>query len=284
MSLRKLFNTRAISSSRILANTKRPQTNSFRISPRNSSFQTAHYATARFRKEQSQKAIKIPPLVAILITGGFLCLGVGLYEYLTSDIQKFPVPIRQALRKGLYYQQNKDMTLALKYFDEALELALNSPELERNGAPLIGIMIQLAALQERLGRLPDARHTLILALRHLVGLENVKSNETSYDIESIFSNAQLSELSPLEQKKAVGIAQKLGDITSSMKRDEEAERWYVWSVEHLLKSSSKPKSEYGDTPELIFDEEHMPEWLTNTDIGAALEALGGFYASRNKPA
>lgn len=241
-------------------------------------FQTACYATTRrnnARPQQPPRPFRIPPLPVALISVGFICLGIGLYEYLTSDIQKFPVPVRQALRKALYYEQNKDMTLALKYFNEALQLGLQSPELEKNGAPLTGIMIQLGALQEKLGRLPDARTTLTLALRHLVGLENkLDVDPTSVD---------LSNLPPLEQKKAVGIAQKLGDVTSAMKKDDEAEKWYVWSVEHLLKSSSKPKSTYGDTPELLFDVEHMPSWLTNTDVGAALEALGIFYSSRNKP-
>ncbi|KAG1122634.1 hypothetical protein G6F42_011294 [Rhizopus arrhizus] len=242
------------------------------------SFATASRRTATSssaRHEQPRRPLHIPPLPVALISVGFICLGIGLYEYLTSDIQKFPVPVRQALRKALYYQQDKDLTLALKYFNEALQLALASDELEKNGAPLTGIMIQLGSLQERMGRLPDARQTLILALRHLLSLHD--SNNVD-----VFSK-DLSQLSPTEQKKAVGIAQKLGDITSSMKRDDEAEKWYVWSVEHLLKSSSKPKSAYGDSTEVIFDQEHMPDWLTKTDIGAALEALGGFYATRKKP-
>lgn len=234
-------------------------------------------ASSTSRHQQSRRPFHIPPLPVALISVGFICLGIGLYEYLTSDIQKFPVPVRQALRKALYYQQDKDLTLALKYFNEALQLALASDELEKNGAPLTGIIIQLASLQERMGHLPDARQSLILALRHLLSLHDI--NHANVDV---FSK-DLSQLSPLDQKKAVGIAQKLGDITSSMKRDDEAEKWYVWSVEHLLKSSSKPKSVYGDSNELIFDQEHMPEWLTTTDVGAALEALGGFYGTRKKP-
>jgi tetratricopeptide (TPR) repeat protein len=227
---------------------------------------------------QPSRPFHIPPLPVALISVGFICLGIGLYEYLTSDIQKFPVPVRQALRKALYYQQDKDLTLALKYFNEALQLALESDELEKNGAPLTGIMIQLGSLQERMGRLPDAKQTLTLALRHLLSLHNSTVTANA----DVFSK-DLSQLNPVDQRKAVGIAQKLGDITSSMKRDDEAEKWYVWSVEHLLKSSSKPKSAYGDSNELIFDQEHMPDWLTKTDIGAALEALGGFYAAKKKP-
>jgi tetratricopeptide (TPR) repeat protein len=263
MSLRKIITTRALVRPVFFPKTPtltRP------------SIQLARYATQQRRRDQPSRPFRIPTLPVVLTSVGFICLGIGLYEYLTSDIQKFPVPVRQALRKALYYQNSNDTTLALKYFKEALSLALESPELEKNGAPLTGIMIQLGSLQESMGRLPEARQTLLLALRHLVQ-EHEKDPTT----------VELSAFTTLEQKKAVGIAQKLGDITASMKRDEEAEKWYVWSVEHLLKSSSKPKSEYGDTPELIFDEEHMPSWLTKTDVGAALEALGGFYASRNKP-
>ncbi|KAI8637312.1 hypothetical protein BD408DRAFT_395930 [Parasitella parasitica] len=232
-------------------------------------------ASSTPRHEQPRRPFHIPPLPVVLISAGFICLGIGLYEYFTSDIQKFPVPVRQALRKALYYQQDKDLTLALKYFNEALQLALQSDELEKNGAPLTGIMIQLGSLQERMDRLPDARQSLILALRHLLGLHD----SASVDV----SSKDLSQLSPVDQRKAVGIAQKLGDIACSMKRYDEAEKWYVWSVEHLLKSSSKPKSAYGDSDELIFEQEHMPDWLTKTDIGAALEALGGLYATRKKP-
>ncbi|KAI8078034.1 uncharacterized protein B0P05DRAFT_543864 [Gilbertella persicaria] len=241
--------------------------------------QTASYAT-HTRPKPAPRFIRIPPLPVALISVGFICLGIGLYEHLTSDIQNFPQPIRQALRKALYYQQNKDMSLALKYFKEALSLALESSEIEKNGAPLTGIMIQLGALQEKLGRLPEARQTLIMALRHSLNLHD----ETDKDMmEKIAQGLDISSFSPMEQKKMIGIAQKLGDITALMKRDDEAEKWYVWSVEHLLKSSSKPVSAYGDTTEVVFDQEHMPDWLTKTDVGGALEALGGFYAAQNKP-
>lgn len=279
MSLRRILNTRALVGRLHPAQPNR--LGCIASTPRPSLVQTSCYATARrsnnTRPQQPPRPFHIPPLPVALISVGLICLSVGLYEYLNSDIQTFPAPIRQALRKALYYEQNKDATLALKYFNEALQLALASDELEKNGAPLTGIMIQLGALQERLGRLPEARQTLIAAIRHLLSLENTK------DLEAVFTNADLSTLSSVEQKKTINIAQKLGDITAAMRKDDEAEKWYVWSVEHLLKSSSKPKSAYGDSPEVIFDVEHMPNWLTKTDIGASLEALGQFYSSRKRP-
>jgi tetratricopeptide (TPR) repeat protein len=246
----------------------------------------ANFSTSSYRgasRNGPRPPLHIPPLPVALIGLGLTCLGIGLYGHLTSDIQKYPKDIRQALRKALYYQQDKDIDLSLKYFNEALTLALESDEMERNGAPLTGIMIQLGTLQERLGRLPEARQTLLLAMRHLLGLENDRCSKPPYTDDGVF-DVDLSKLSTTDQKKAVGIAQKLGDITSSMKRDDEAEKWYVWSVEHLLAASSRPRSEYGDDGgQVVFDEEHMPVWLTHTDIGAAMEALGVFYASRKKP-
>lgn len=234
----------------------------------------------RARQAPPSRTIRIPPLPLVFIGVALTCLGVGLYEYLTSDIQKYPPPVRQALRKALYYQQDgKDKQLSVKYFKEALELALDSPELERDGAPLTGIMIQFGVLLESLGRLPEARQMLLLALRHLVGLANDET--TQIDDDAIFQ-VNLESLPPLTQKKVAGIAQKLGDITAIMRRDDEAEKWYTWSVEHLLRISSRPVSAYGDSEHVVFDKEHMPEWLTGAEIGGAMEALAGFYAARNK--
>ncbi|KAI8967080.1 hypothetical protein BDF20DRAFT_917884 [Mycotypha africana] len=243
----------------------------------------------------STRTIRIPPMVVALSSLAFICLGIGLYEHFWSDIQRFPPAVRQPLRKGLYYQHKGDLALALKYIQESLDTALQSPEalVDQLGttAPLTGIMIQLGAVQEQMGRTVEARRTFLLALRYVVGLDDHQQKPHGGDME-VFENALfhphppkdvMAALSPTEQKKAIGLAQKLGDLASMMQADEEAEKWYVWSVEHLLKLSSRPVSDYGDTADVLFDKEHMPDWLTETDVGASLEALGGFYASRNKP-
>ncbi|KAI9244821.1 hypothetical protein BDA99DRAFT_528738 [Phascolomyces articulosus] len=235
------------------------------------------------------RTIPFHPIPALMIFTALLCLGVGLYEYFLSDLQKYPAPVRQALRRALYYQNKKDIPLSLKYFREALQLAVESPELERDGAPLTGIMIQLGTFLESLGRHPEAKQTLTLALRHLLGLENERMIQEEGESvvekkpDSAMFEVDISILDPLVQKKVVGIAQKLGDIHAAMRRDEEAERWYTWAVEHLLRISSRPTSKYGDDGnERVFDKEHMPKWLTNTELGASLETLGQFYAGRNK--
>ncbi|KAL0089094.1 hypothetical protein F4703DRAFT_1449186 [Phycomyces blakesleeanus] len=243
-------------------------------------FQKQTFATARPPSTNGERTINIPRIPLLLIGIGFACLGVGLYEYFTSDIQKYPPPIRQALRKALYFSQDdRDTKLALQYFRQALELGIESPEMERDGAPLTGIMIQLGVLLETLGRLPEARQTLTLALRHLVGFENDRESVKDKRPDSDVFNGDLSSLPTQTQKKIVGIAQKLGDIAAKCRLDDEAEKWYTWSVEHLLRISSRPKSEYNDTEEVIFDKDHMPAWLTKAELGGALEALGTFYAT-----
>ncbi|KAI9028910.1 hypothetical protein CLU79DRAFT_696284 [Phycomyces nitens] len=246
-------------------------------------FQNQAFATARPQSSPNgERTINIPRIPLLLIGIGFACLGVGLYEYFTSDIQKYPPPIRQALRKALYFSQDdRDTKLALQYFRQALELGIESPEMERDGAPLTGIMIQLGVLLETLGRLPEARQTLTLALRHLVGFENDRESKDKKPDSEIF-NVDLSSLPTQTQKKVVGIAQKLGDIAAKCRLDDDAEKWYTWSVEHLLRISSRPKSEYNDTEEVIFDKDHMPAWLTKAELGGALEALGSFYAAHDK--
>ncbi|KAI8137818.1 hypothetical protein BJV82DRAFT_546484 [Fennellomyces sp. T-0311] len=226
------------------------------------------------------RTIPFHPAAALLSLTALLCLGVGLYEYFVSDLQKYPAPIRQALRRALYYQNKKDIPLALKYFREALQLAVESPEMERDGAPLTGIMIQLGTFLESLGRHPEAKQTLTLAMRHLLGLENTDDEKKP---DTALFEVDIGTLDPIVQKKVVGIAQKLGDINAAMRRDEDAERWYTWSIEHLLRLSSKPTSKYGDDGDTrIFDKDHMPKWLTETELGASLETFGRFYADRNR--
>ncbi|ORX62730.1 hypothetical protein DM01DRAFT_306316 [Hesseltinella vesiculosa] len=246
-----------------------------------------------------------------MIGFGLTCLGLGLYYHFSSDIQKYPPKVRSPLRRALYYEQ-KDPTLALPYFEQAYKEALD-PEngLASDGAPLTGILIQWATVLERLGRMPEARSTLILALRHLFGLEAAENKLPDHTLFAL----DWHTWPVLEQKKAVGICLKLGDINSALHRDKEAEKYYVAAVEHLLATThdkNKAKSllphdqqnahtdssaysrdlaiaeqhasarrEQEDQDPVLFNQDHLPDWLTHHDVGAALATLGQFYASRS---
>ncbi|KAI9267339.1 hypothetical protein BY458DRAFT_540297 [Sporodiniella umbellata] len=201
------------------------------------------------------------PLPAMLIGFSFVCLGVGLYDHLNSDIQLYPPHVRQPLLKALYYRDQKsDLDLALKYFQEALHQARSEPV---EPEILISVLIQLGAIQTTRNDYADARRTLTLALDHLVGDNEISSTNLPWS----------------EQVKVLGITQQLGDITSAMKMDNEAEKWYTLSVDRALHMvSQNPQSK--PTP---FDQEHMPTWLTHLDFKLVLEKLGAFYTSRDKP-
>ncbi|CAO3617933.1 unnamed protein product [Cunninghamella blakesleeana] len=260
-------------------------------------------SSPRSTTSTTSRTIKIPPFPLALIGLGLTCLAIGLYDHFTSDIQKYPPTVRTPLRKALYYEHKGDYSLALPYFEQAYLEALKEPSIEMESAHLTGILIQWGTLLEKLQRNNEARPLLILALRHSLGMEerpmlqkkednhddddnNKKENpvkkETLPD-QDVFTFKDWSTLTPLEQKKLVGLCLKIGDLSVILHRDDEAEKYYVAAVEHLLKSSSKPTSDYGDHGDMVlFDKEHLPKWLTESDVSVALATLGQFYASKNK--
>ncbi|KAK0566339.1 hypothetical protein OC844_000800 [Tilletia horrida] len=109
--------------------------------------------------------------------------------------------------------------------------------------------------------------------------------------------------SPEERMRAVAIAQRLGDLALRAEvRDalvnagawgaEPAEEHLQWSVEELLRlvvpasgSAAKMAAAGGQGKDADgtawLTELELPKWVTRTDVGASLEALGAFYASRN---
>ncbi len=90
-----------------------------------------------------------------------------------------------------------------------------------------------------------------------------------------------------ERLRAVSIGQKLGEMADTYQLgDEEEERWLTWSVEEVLKlakdnGSPRLGGKSEDSHSVLSDLE-LPKWVSVTDIGAPLEALGAFYARSGK--
>jgi len=72
---------------------------------------------------------------------------------------------------------------------------------------------------------------------------------------------------------------------------EEEEKWLVWAVEEVLRLSRLGKQNANsDTKEKahehsassMLDELEPPTWISKTDIGAPLEALGALYAKKGR--
>lgn len=124
------------------------------------------------------------------------------------------------------------------------------------------------------------------------------------------------ERTPQERMRAVALAQRLGDLArlprieinlkpkdrdakkSSSNMDDLkpldlAEKHLVWSVEELLKLSipketrneilNKNKdSSNADRDGIMLSDLELPSWVTHSELGASLEALGSFYAEKGK--
>lgn len=68
--------------------------------------------------------------------------------------------------------------------------------------------------------------------------------------------------------------------------EEEEEKWLTWSVERLLRvvQDQQQASSAGDgkdgKQEILLADLDLPGWVTKTNLGAPLEALGAFYARK----
>jgi hypothetical protein len=283
----------------------------------------------------------VPIFAALLIFGGLTFTAAGLWQFYTSGVNAFPEGIRNDLRKALYFQNyGNEPEKAIGFYRTALNAAMHHPDLKVDGPEVTGIMIQLGTLFQDMGRNQEAIDVLVMAFECLVhgrtmgtGNKDIMATSSISEVRSTAdsntgfeytttgspgaTSSSTSETSGAHhvprvitdgptRLKTVGIAQKLGDLYHLMKKDQQAERYYLWSVEQLLKnhellehqySSSSSSSSSGSNHNLEdaerlqaardrdalkkqFNFDHLPSWMTKTDLGASLEALGGFYASK----
>ncbi|KAG0257481.1 hypothetical protein BG011_003930 [Mortierella polycephala] len=306
-----------------------------RITPSLSPTMRHHYSSS---SSNTQALRRLPLVSALLVLGGITLTGVGLWQFYTSGVNQFPEGIRDDLRKAIYYQNYGDEPeKAIKFYRIALNAAMQHPDLKVDGPEVTGIMIQLGTLFQDMGRLQEAVGVLSMAFECLVhGRTMGTGNQDDGAAEPIVirredqqdgngdgfedsGSLQESQEQQLEEQqhhhhgprvmdgptrlKTVGIAQKLGDLYHALKKDQQAERYYLWSVEQLLKnhdliesrlvaSGSSSSSNIAEEEQRLqdardreamrkqFNFDKLPSWMTKTDLGASLEALGGFYTSK----
>ena len=132
---------------------------------------------------------------------------------------------------------------------------------------LSGIAITLSEVLEEDGQPKKAYETYVTSLEHL--------------------KQHWASLTGEERLRAISIGQKLGEMADTYQLgDEEEERWLTWSVEEVLKlakdnGSPRPDEKSQDS-HMVLSELELPKWVSVTDIGAPLEALGAFYARSGK--
>ncbi|RHZ59970.1 hypothetical protein Glove_360g156 [Diversispora epigaea] len=231
-------------------------------------------------KNYERRSIPIFPIVLIITASAFISLGV--YQYYTSSIYKYPEEIRKNLQKGLFYQNYRnDPNRAVNFYQTALTQAFNHKELDNTSPEVTGIMIQLGGLYEELGRTRDAIDVFTMAYDVIVTPNN--TNNTNNTL------VKLVKLEGENKIRSIALAQKLGDLHKSLKQYDQAEKYYVWSVEQLLQSQAEiiqSNFHKSDIPWEIFSRRNdvvtLPSWMTLTDLGASLEALASFYSSQHK--
>jgi hypothetical protein len=189
----------------------------------------------------------------------------------------WPPEVRGDLRAGLKAKNKGDLALSELYLQRAWLTAQTLPIDLFAARPYLktsGVAIALAAV-----------------------LEENSQPEKAYEVYSTLI-AQLQDLgkrgklSGEERMRAVAVASKLGEMAETYQlAEEEEETWLVWAVEELLmvvqdKSPAAvdvPDSEAGSkSRRLVLSELELPSWVSKTDLGPPIEALGAFYARVGK--
>jgi len=206
-----------------------------------------------------------------LIAIGVVSTAYGVYEFY-SAFTMWPKEVRGDLRAGIKAKNQGDFDISERYLRRALRTALDMPLADFSPEPhlkLSGIAIALASVLEAADRPEPAYEVYSDALSRL---------RTSPDA-----------LSGPERMRAVALASKLGEMAEVFQLPvEEEERWLTWAVEELLRivrdEGNKGRlvvegavRNDGNTPVMLAELE-MPPWVTKTDVGAPLEALGRFYS------
>ena len=153
---------------------------------------------------------------------------------------------------------------------------------------LSGIAITLATVLEADGLPREAWDIYIQAL----SLPRT-TNTSAADLPKNTGYASLlpeeASLSPQETLRQVSIAHKLGEMAQVYGfGEEEEEKWLTWSVERLLRViqdknvdvESTADGKRGERQETLLADLDLPGWVTKTNLGAPLEALGAFYARK----
>ncbi|KAL6712749.1 hypothetical protein ACLMJK_009687 [Lecanora helva] len=222
-----------------------------------------------------QKAIKLfkenpfsVSLASAITLFGFGALIYTNYVYQTYIIGEFaayPEPVAAKLRRALYYT-NHDIQPknAVKYYRQALELA-DELGMDPFSDEILGVKIQLSAMFEKIGMYQKAIEVLELVqrdcmrwLEELGGLERNRGKRTKV------------------LGKTIGISVKLGEYYASdhIQNQDAAEEHLVWAVTELIREQVR-REEDGV-------KEGEGDWMTNEEIGGALESLGHHWEAKNQ--
>lgn len=174
-------------------------------------------------------------------------------------MHNYPEPVAAELRKGLYHAMYDKPKDAVRHYRIALEKCAELG-LDPLSDEVTGIKIQLAGVLEKY----DLMDKTISILEHV--------------LDEVVAGAKAKPNGPERTKllkRGVGIGLKLGDLYQGLKKPAEAEEALVWAVETILKEQQRRDREK-------MSEEEEGAWLSNEEVGMALENLAGYYESNDQ--
>lgn len=229
--------------------------------------------------------VHVSKLFAALLALGIGATGLGLYEFYTS-FTLWPEQVRGDLRAGIKARNQGDLSLSERYILRAFQTAVLLPYQTFAPDPYL----KLSGIASLLSEVASDRHSReALRLAWELGAGPSEQHPPLPDAEKKSSVVEEGApgwssytLSNEERVRRVALAYKLGQLASERDLDEE-EKWLVWAVEEVLRLSglgmTNAKSDSGSS---ALEDLELPSWMSKTDLGAPLEALGALYAKKGK--
>ncbi|KAI9826682.1 MAG: hypothetical protein M1819_007316 [Sarea resinae] len=202
-----------------------------------------------------------------------ICAGAGslLYTnyiyntYILGTFHNFPEPVAQKLRRALYFTNiSLSPRDAVKYYRQALAVA-DELGMDPFSDEILGVKIQLAALLERVQQYRKAIDVLEIVRRDCLAWVELLGDKEGNE------GKRTRVLG-----KTVGISVKLGELYAGeyVQDREAAEERLVWAVETVLREKQRREKEGV--------KEGEGDWMTDEEIGGALESLAHHYEEKNQ--
>jgi len=224
------------------------------------------------------------PITTTLASFAIIC-GVGAliytnyyYQtYIIGAFHKYPEPVAKKLRRALY-NHNIDFQPqeALEYYKQALQVA-DEVGMDPFSDEVIGIKIQLAKLLEDAHTYRGAAE--VLEIVRAEGLEWIRRFGEKDD------TPERKRYCTRLLAKCVAASVKLGELYGNtvLWDRETAEERLLWAVETVVKERQRREDirKAHNWTEEQMNEEHGP-WMTESEAGAAFEALAHTYEARDQ--
>ncbi|KAF2276763.1 uncharacterized protein EI97DRAFT_432999 [Westerdykella ornata] len=204
----------------------------------------------------------------ILLLTGFAVTYLPWYyqNVIIAPYHNFPEPVAKKLRRAIYYSKGKNIDLreANKYFRQALQIA-NEMGIDPFSPEILGVKYAISQLFEQAGHYPLACDVLeIMRVDCQRWMDEYSDRHwTDGDRSRVL-------------KVIVQLNVKLGELYTSkyMNQPEDAEKRLVDAVEIALKERARREKDGV--------KEGEGEFLTDEELGGALESLGHHYERNDK--